>query len=236
MAQALERLGIKLGDRVATLAMNHEHHLIAWYGTAGMGGVLHTINPRLFEDQLEYIANHAEDRVLLYDRVFTPVVERMKPKWKTIEHYICFDPAEGETGFREWIDAEDGNYKWVDGDERDRSAFATPAARRAIRRASCMSIARRCFTRLATAEPRYHGPVEAGGRSADRADVPRQRLGRALGRRRNGREAGPFGGLSARAYVPAVPRGEGDSFRRRSDHMADDDRAHRTNRRRHLPT
>ena len=118
MAQALERLGIRPGDRIATLAMNHEHHLIAWYGAVGMGGILHTINPRLFDDQLEYIANHAEDRVLLYDRAFTPIVERMKPKWKTIEHYICFDPAEGETGFREWIDVEDGNYSWVAGDER----------------------------------------------------------------------------------------------------------------------
>jgi acyl-CoA synthetase (AMP-forming)/AMP-acid ligase II len=116
MAQALERLGIKPGDRVATLAMNHEHHLIAWYGTVGMGGILHTINPRLFDDQLEYIANHAEDRVLLYDRVFTPLVEKMKSRWNTIEHYICFDPAEGE--FRQWIDAEDGNYRWVEGDER----------------------------------------------------------------------------------------------------------------------
>ena len=119
LAQALERIGIKPGDRVATLGMNHVHHLIAWYGSAGMGGVLHTINPRLFEDQLEYIANHAEDRVLLYDRVFTPLVEKMKPKWTTIEHYICFDPPEGQDGFRQWIDAESGEYEWVDGDERD---------------------------------------------------------------------------------------------------------------------
>jgi acyl-CoA synthetase (AMP-forming)/AMP-acid ligase II len=118
MAQALERLGIEPEDRVATLGMNHEHHLIAWYGTVGMGGILHTINPRLFDDQLEYIANHAEDRVLLYDRVFTPLVEKMKSRWNTIEHYICFDPAEGEYGFRQWIDAEDGNYRWVEGDER----------------------------------------------------------------------------------------------------------------------
>jgi acyl-CoA synthetase (AMP-forming)/AMP-acid ligase II len=119
LAQALERIGINPGDRVATLAMNHVHHLIAWYGTAGMGGVLHTINPRLFEDQLEYIANHAEDRVLFYDRVFTPLVEKMKARWTTIEHYICFDPPEGVHGFRQWIDAEDGDYAWVDGDERD---------------------------------------------------------------------------------------------------------------------
>ena len=119
MAQALERLGIKRGDRVATLAMNHAHHLICWYGTVGMGGVLHTINPRLFPDQLEYIANHAEDRVLLYDRAFAPIVERMKPRWQTIEQYLCFDPVPGEAGFRDWIDAETGDYRWVEGDERE---------------------------------------------------------------------------------------------------------------------
>src|SRR3546814_6928985 len=63
LAQALERLGCKPGDRIATLAMNHGHHLAAWYGAIGMGGIVHTINPRLFDDQLVYIANHAEDRV-----------------------------------------------------------------------------------------------------------------------------------------------------------------------------
>ena len=122
MAQALEALGIKPGDRVATLAMNHSHHLTSWYGAIGMGGVLHTINPRLFDEQLEYIANHAEDRVLLYDHVWAPVVERMKPKWKTIEHYICFDPPAGWNGdvsFIDWLEQHDGNYAWVDGDERD---------------------------------------------------------------------------------------------------------------------
>jgi fatty-acyl-CoA synthase len=119
MAQALERLGMKPGDRIATLAMNHSRHLTAWYGACGMGGVLHTINPRLFDDQLDYIANHAEDRVLLYDRLFQPIVDRMKPRWRTIEHYICFDSLEGESGFAEWIAREDGDYSWVEGDERD---------------------------------------------------------------------------------------------------------------------
>lgn len=122
MAQALEALRIKPGDRVATLAMNHSHHLTSWYGTIGMGGVLHTINPRLFDEQLEYIANHAEDRVLLYDHVWAPVVERMKPKWTTIEKYICFDPPagwNGDTGFSDWLEPHDGVYRWVDGDERD---------------------------------------------------------------------------------------------------------------------
>ena len=119
MAQALERLGCKVGDRVGTLAMNHASHLTAWYGAIGMGGVLHTINPRLFDDQLAFIANHAEDRVVLYDHAFAGLVERMKPRWTPIEHFICFDPPAGEAGFAEWLAAEDGNYSWVEGDETD---------------------------------------------------------------------------------------------------------------------
>jgi fatty-acyl-CoA synthase len=119
LAQALERLGIGRGDRVATLAMNHSRHVVAWYGTIGMGGVVHTINPRLFDDQLAYIANHAEDRVLFYDAAFAPLVEKLKPRWKTIEHYICFDPAGGAGGFEDLLAAEDGDYRWVKGDERD---------------------------------------------------------------------------------------------------------------------
>ena len=69
-ARRSKRLGVKPGDRVATLAMNHDRHLAAWFGVVGMGGVLHTLNPRLFDDQLDYIVNHAEDRVLLYDAAF----------------------------------------------------------------------------------------------------------------------------------------------------------------------
>ena len=122
MAQALEAWGLEPGDRIATLAMNHSHHLTSWYGAIGMGGVLHTINPRLFEDQLDYIANHAEDRVLIYDHAFAPLVERMKPKWTTIEHYVCFDPPAGWNGdisFSDWLQPHDGDYQWVEGDERD---------------------------------------------------------------------------------------------------------------------
>jgi fatty-acyl-CoA synthase len=115
MTQALRKLAIRPGDRVATLAMNHSRHLVSWYGAVGVGGVLHTINPRLFDDQLEYIANHAEDQVLLYDKAFTPIIERMKGKWTTIRHYICFDNGE----FEDWIGAEDGQTEWAGGDERD---------------------------------------------------------------------------------------------------------------------
>ncbi|MCB2074326.1 MAG: long-chain fatty acid--CoA ligase [Novosphingobium sp.] len=119
MVQALRRLGIAKGDRVATLGMNHGPHLVTWYGATGAGGILHTINPRLFDDQLEYIANHAEDRVLIYDSAFQPIIDRMRPRWKSIEHYICFDSGEHATPFDEWIGAEDGDAEWTGGDERD---------------------------------------------------------------------------------------------------------------------
>ena len=115
LAQALEKMGVQRGDRVATLAMNHSRHLVAWYGAIGMGGVIHTINPRLFEEQLVYIANHAEDKVLLYDAAFRPIVERLKPQWSSIDHYVCFDNGE----FEELIGRESGDYAWVEGPERE---------------------------------------------------------------------------------------------------------------------
>ena len=119
MAQALEALGIKKGDRVASLVMNHSRHLVSWYGVAGMGGVLHTVNPRLFDDQLEYIVTHAEDKVMLYDAAFQPIVDRMKERWTTVEHYICYDSGEHAPDFQDWIDEQDGDYEWFMGDERD---------------------------------------------------------------------------------------------------------------------
>jgi fatty-acyl-CoA synthase len=118
LAAALERLGVKRGDRVATLAMNHAHHLITWYGTIGMGGVVHTINPRLFDDQIVYIANHAEDRVLMYDAAFQPIVDRLKDQFTSIEHFVVMDGA-GEGSFAALIEAEDGDYTWVEGNERE---------------------------------------------------------------------------------------------------------------------
>ncbi len=116
MTQALQALGVKPGDRIATLAMNHSRHLTTWYGAVGVGGVLHTINPRLFDEQLVYIANHAEDQVLLYDAQFQPIIDRLKPHWTSIKHYVCFD-APG--GFEDWLSPHDGNTDWHDGDERD---------------------------------------------------------------------------------------------------------------------
>jgi acyl-CoA synthetase (AMP-forming)/AMP-acid ligase II len=119
LARILERWGIRPGDRVATLAMNHSRHVVAWYGAIGMGGVIHTVNPRLFPEQLVYIFNHAEDRVLFYDRAMAPLVEALRPKLETVEHFVCFDPPEGEEGFESLLADAPDDYAWVTGDERD---------------------------------------------------------------------------------------------------------------------
>ncbi len=124
MAQALEARGIRPGDRIATLAMNHSGHLTAWYGAIGMGGILHTINPRLFDEQILFIANHAEDRVLIYDQAFAATVERLKSRFEAIETFVCFDSkADDPESFIAWLAPHDGNYCWVEGDELDPCAL-----------------------------------------------------------------------------------------------------------------
>jgi fatty-acyl-CoA synthase len=86
VAEALLRLGIKVGDRVATLAWNGYRHMELYYAVSGMGAVLHTINPRLHPDQIAYIANHAEDQVLFFDLTFLPLVEAWRRAVKTVRH------------------------------------------------------------------------------------------------------------------------------------------------------
>lgn len=88
VAGALRRLGMRPGDRIATLAWNTWRHVESWYGISGMGGVAHTINPRLFEEQIIYIANHAEDRVLFFDLTFVKLVEKLAPSLSSIEHFV----------------------------------------------------------------------------------------------------------------------------------------------------
>ncbi|MEA1085171.1 long-chain fatty acid--CoA ligase [Sphingomonas sp. CD22] len=120
MAQAFERLGIKPGDRVATLAMNHTPHLVAWFGAIGMGAIVHTLNPRLFDEQLIYTVNHAADRVLLYDCAFQQQVDRLRDRWPTIERFIRID-GDGPGSLLELLNVEDGECDWYGGDEREPS-------------------------------------------------------------------------------------------------------------------
>ncbi|MEC5216290.1 acyl-CoA synthetase (AMP-forming)/AMP-acid ligase II [Actimicrobium sp. GrIS 1.19] len=89
LANALATLGVRMGDRVATLAWNGYRHLEAYYGVSGSGAVLHTINPRLHPEQIAYIANHAEDQYLLFDMTFLPLVEAFAAHCKTVKGFIA---------------------------------------------------------------------------------------------------------------------------------------------------
>jgi 3-(methylthio)propionyl---CoA ligase len=93
-ANALRRLGIGFQDRVATLAWNTHRHFELYYGVSCSGLILHTINPRLHPDQVAYIVNHAEDRVLFADLAFEPLVEAVFPKLTTIKHVVLLTDRE----------------------------------------------------------------------------------------------------------------------------------------------
>ncbi|WP_372023559.1 3-(methylthio)propionyl-CoA ligase [Tistrella mobilis] len=89
LANALaSRFGIAMGDRVGTLAWNGYRHFEAYFAVSGMGAILHTINPRLFLEQIEYIVNHAEDRVILVDLTFVPIIEKLIGKIPTVEAVV----------------------------------------------------------------------------------------------------------------------------------------------------
>ena len=131
-AQALTRLGVKHGDRVGTIAWNTNRHVEAYYGVAGMGAVTHTINPRLFPDQLEYIINHADDQYLVIDTSFVDLIARMRDKFPNIRGVIVFadkadmpgeDKLPGALCYEALIDKEDGEYEWPSFDENSAAAL-----------------------------------------------------------------------------------------------------------------
>jgi fatty-acyl-CoA synthase len=125
VAQRLERDGIRLGDRVATLGWNTWRHLEAWYGILGIGAVYHTVNPRLFPEQIVWIVNHAGGRCLFTDLTFVPLLEKLADKLPTIERYIVFTDAahmpqtslRDAVAYEEWLAGADGDFAWKSFDE-----------------------------------------------------------------------------------------------------------------------
>ena len=125
VAQRLDRDGIKLGDRVATMAWNTWRHLESWYGITGIGAVYHTVNPRLFPEQIAWIVNHAQDRIMLTDLTFVPLLEAIADKLPTIERYVILTDAahmpstklRNAISYEDWIADCDGNFAWKEFDE-----------------------------------------------------------------------------------------------------------------------
>ncbi len=94
LARALEALGVKSGDRIASLAWNTHRHLELFYAVPGLGAVLNTVNPRLFDDQIVYVLDHAESTVLFYDRTFAPLVERLADRLTTVKTFVLMSDAD----------------------------------------------------------------------------------------------------------------------------------------------
>ena len=133
MANALGRLGVEPGDRVATLAWNGYRHMELYYAVSGSGAVLHTLNPRLHPDQLVYIADHAEDKAIFFDLTFLPLIAAVASRTKTVRHWVAMTdrahlPADaaripGLLVYEELIGAEHDRYTWPSFDENSASSL-----------------------------------------------------------------------------------------------------------------
>ena len=131
LASALGKLGLKEGDRAATIAWNNRRHLEIYFGVSGGGMVCHTINPRLFPEQLIYIINHAADRVLFLDRTFLPIAAKLGEHLKTVEHVVLMGPRDEEAAamvegllfYDELLETGDAAHPWPDLDENAASSL-----------------------------------------------------------------------------------------------------------------
>lgn len=125
VAKRLTQDGVHLGDRVGTLAWNGYRHLEAWYGITGIGAVYHTLNPRLFPDQIAWIADHAGDRIIMSDLTFVPLLEKIAAKLPQVERYIILtDQAhmpltslKNAVAYEEWLGAVDDDFAWAEFEE-----------------------------------------------------------------------------------------------------------------------
>ncbi len=125
VAKRLEKHGIRLGDRVATLAWNTWRHLEVWYGLLGLGAIYHTVNPRLFHDQIVWIVNDAADRLLFVDLTFLPIIEKYIDQMPTLERVIVLTDAAhmpattipNAVPYEDWIAEVDEDFAWKAFDE-----------------------------------------------------------------------------------------------------------------------
>ena len=125
VSQRLRRDGFGRGDRIATLAWNTARHLEAWYGIMGIGAIYHTLNPRLFPEQIGWIMNHAEDKALFVDLTFLPLVEKLAPAVKSLKQIVILTdaqhmPATGlpnVVAYEDWLSEADDDFAWEELDE-----------------------------------------------------------------------------------------------------------------------
>jgi fatty-acyl-CoA synthase len=153
VTNALRERSIAMGDRVATLGWNTDRHLEAWYGAMGMGAVLHTLNPRLFPEQIAWIVNHAEDKIIFFDVTFTPIIEKIAPLLKTVQLYVAFTDAGHMPqsalpmiAYEDFIAGQATEARWGGFDENTACGLCYTSGTTAIPKACSTRIARTCCT------------------------------------------------------------------------------------------
>ncbi|GKS96684.1 3-(methylthio)propionyl-CoA ligase [Acidovorax sp. SUPP2825] len=132
LANVLDGMGLAAGDRVASLAWNGYRHMEMYYGVSGSERVMHTINPRLHPEQIAWIVNHAEDRVLCFDMTFLPIVQAVHAKCPTVRQWVALCDADqlpadsgipGLLSYEAWIGAAPDTYVWPTFDENTASSM-----------------------------------------------------------------------------------------------------------------
>ena len=185
LANALKRLGVRMHDRVATLAWNGFRHYEIYYAVAGSGAVIHTINPRLFPEQIAYIANHAEDKVVFYDTTFAPLIEKLKPQLKTVKRFIALDDE-----YEELIEGRERRVRMADVRRENRGLPLLHLGHDRQSQGRALLAPLDHDPRLRGGAARHAEPLGARGGAAGGADVPRQRLEPAVLVRHDRREDG----------------------------------------------
>ncbi len=201
MAKALAALGVKMSDRVATLAWNGYRHMELYYAVSGTGAVLHTVNPRLHPDQIVYIADHAEDQVLFFDLTFLPLIQAVAHRTKTIKAFVAMTdrahmPAADVAAkipnllcYEELLDAQDDRFAWPEFDENTASSLCYTSGTTGNPKGVLYSHRSTVLHAYAAAHARRAELLGARQHPAGGADVPRQRLEPALRRLHDGRQA-----------------------------------------------
>ena len=214
LAKAMMRLGVAVGDRVATIAWNNHRHFELYFAVSGIGAVCHTINPRLFPDQLRYIVNHAEDKLLFLDLTFVPIAEKMAAEWPGVQHYVIMtDRAhmpqtslQGALCYEDLIEAETATLDWprIRREHRVLALLHLGYDRQSQGRALLPPLDGAALLRRLLG--RCDGDLDARFDLAGRADVPCQRLGHPLCRGDGRREAGLSRAEARRRESPRAVR------------------------------
>src|SRR5262245_34575643 len=131
LAAARTRLGVEAGERVATFSWNSQEHLEAYFAIPSMGAVLHTLNIRLFPEQLAYVINHAEDKVVIVDDSLVPILAKVVAELHTVEQFVVIGDGDASAlgddrpvlRYHDLIGAQSAGYAWPDLDERAAAAM-----------------------------------------------------------------------------------------------------------------